>query len=54
MPEIWAAGIGRKSNAEYGSDLMAEMLRKLGIKYNPNNNGARYTRNNHTIVNNKS
>jgi len=28
-----AAGIGRKSKAEYGSDLMAEMLRELGIKY---------------------
>ena len=32
-PEVWAAGIGRKSRAEYGSDLMAEMLRELGIKY---------------------
>ena len=32
-PEVWSAGIGRKSNAQYGSDLMVEVLRELGIKY---------------------
>ena len=41
-PEIWAAGIGRKSNAEYGSDLMVEVLRELGIKYIALNPGASY------------
>jgi len=40
--EIWAAGIGRKSNAQYGSDLMVEMLRELGIKYIALNPGASY------------
>ena len=41
-PEIWAAGIGRKSNAQYGSDLMVEVLRELGIKYIALNPGASY------------
>ena len=40
--EIWAAGIGRKSNAQYGSDLMVEVLRELGIKYIALNPGASY------------
>ena len=40
--EIWSAGIGRKSNAQYGSDLMVEMLRELGIKYIALNPGASY------------
>ena len=30
-PEVWAAGIGRKSQAQYGSDLMVEVLRELGL-----------------------
>jgi thiamine pyrophosphate-dependent acetolactate synthase large subunit-like protein len=50
-PEIWAAGIGRKSNAEYGSDLMAEMLRELGIKYIALNPGASYRGLHDSIVN---
>jgi thiamine pyrophosphate-dependent acetolactate synthase large subunit-like protein len=41
-PEIWAAGIGRKSKAQYGSDLMVEVLRDLGIKYIALNPGASY------------
>jgi len=40
--EIWSAGIGRKSNAQYGSDLMVEVLRELGIKYIALNPGASY------------
>ena len=40
--EVWAAGIGRKSNAQYGSDLMVEVLRELGIKYIALNPGASY------------
>jgi thiamine pyrophosphate-dependent acetolactate synthase large subunit-like protein len=50
-PEIWAAGIGRKSKAEYGSDLMAEMLRELGIKYIALNPGASYRGLHDSIVN---
>ena len=49
--EIWAAGIGRKSRAEYGSDLMAEMLRELGIKYIALNPGASYRGLHDSIVN---
>jgi acetolactate synthase I/II/III large subunit len=41
-PEVWTAGIGRKSNAQYGSDLMVEVLRELGIKYIALNPGASY------------
>jgi acetolactate synthase I/II/III large subunit len=41
-PEVWAAGVGRKSNAQYGSDLMVEVLRELGIKYIALNPGASY------------
>jgi thiamine pyrophosphate-dependent acetolactate synthase large subunit-like protein len=41
-PEIWAAGVGKKSNAQYGSDLMVEVLRELGIKYIALNPGASY------------
>ena len=51
MPEVWAAGIGRKSKAEYGSDLMAEMLRELGIKYIALNPGASYRGLHDSIVN---
>ncbi len=40
--EVWSAGIGRKSNAQYGSDLMVEVLRELGIKYIALNPGASY------------
>ena len=50
-PEIWAAGIGRKSNAQYGSDLMVEMLRELGIKYIALNPGASYRGLHDSIVN---
>jgi acetolactate synthase-1/2/3 large subunit len=50
-PEVWAAGIGRKSNAQYGSDLMAEMLRELGIKYIALNPGASYRGLHDSIVN---
>jgi thiamine pyrophosphate-dependent acetolactate synthase large subunit-like protein len=50
-PEVWAAGIGRKSNAEYGSDLMAEMLRELGIKYIALNPGASYRGLHDSLVN---
>ena len=41
-PEIWSAGIGRKSKAQYGSDLMVEVLRELGIRYIALNPGASY------------
>lgn len=50
-PEVWAAGIGRKSRAEYGSDLMAEMLRELGVKYIALNPGASYRGLHDSIVN---
>ncbi len=50
-PEIWAAGIGRTSKAEYGSDLMAEMLRELGIRYIALNPGASYRGLHDSIVN---
>jgi thiamine pyrophosphate-dependent acetolactate synthase large subunit-like protein len=50
-PEIWAAGVGRKSNAQYGSDLMVEMLRELGIKYIALNPGASYRGLHDSIVN---
>ena len=49
--EIWAAGIGRKSNAQYGSDLMVEMLRELGIKYIALNPGASYRGLHDSLVN---
>ena len=42
VPEVWSAGIGKKSNAQYGSDLMVEVLRELGIKYIALNPGASY------------
>ncbi|HEX7226940.1 MAG TPA: hypothetical protein VF353_04130, partial [Candidatus Binatia bacterium] len=42
VPEVWSAGAGRKSNAQYGSDLMVEVLRELGIKYIALNPGASY------------
>src|SRR3990170_845723 len=41
-PEVWSAGVGKKSNAQYGSDLMVEVLRELGIKYIALNPGASY------------
>src|SRR5262245_31206910 len=50
-PEVWAAGIGRKSNAQYGSDLMVEMLRELGIKYIALNPGASYRGLHDSLVN---
>src|SRR5207253_5252789 len=50
-PEVWAAGIGRKSRAEYGSDLMAEMLRELGIRYIALNPGASYRGLHDSLVN---
>jgi acetolactate synthase-1/2/3 large subunit len=50
-PEIWAAGIGRKSNAQYGSDLMVEVLRELGIKYMALNPGASYRGLHDSLVN---
>src|SRR5499425_105336 len=50
-PEIWAAGIGRASKAQYGSDLMVEMLRELGIKYIALNPGASYRGLHDSIVN---
>ena len=50
-PEIWAAGIGRPSKAQYGSDLMVEMLRELGIKYIALNPGASYRGLHDSIVN---
>ncbi|HXF75855.1 MAG TPA: thiamine pyrophosphate-binding protein, partial [Methylomirabilota bacterium] len=49
--EVWAAGIGRKSNAQYGSDLMVEMLRELGVKYIALNPGASYRGLHDSIVN---
>ena len=49
--EAWAAGIGRKSNAQYGSDLMVEMLRELGIKYIALNPGASYRGLHDSLVN---
>jgi acetolactate synthase-1/2/3 large subunit len=50
-PEIWAAGIGRKSKAEYGSDFMVEILRELGIRYIALNPGASYRGLHDSIVN---
>src|SRR4029450_1343562 len=50
-PEVWAAGIGRRSNAQYGSDLMAEVLRELGIKYIALNPGASYRGFHDSLVN---
>ena len=50
-PEIWSAGIGRKSRAQYGSDLMVEVLRDLGIKYIALNPGASYRGLHDSIVN---
>jgi acetolactate synthase-1/2/3 large subunit len=50
-PEVWAAGIGKKSNAQYGSDLMVEVLRELGIKYIALNPGASYRGLHDSIVN---
>jgi acetolactate synthase I/II/III large subunit len=50
-PEVWAAGVGKKSNAQYGSDLMVEMLRELGIKYIALNPGASYRGLHDSIVN---
>ncbi|MGE5302519.1 MAG: thiamine pyrophosphate-binding protein [Alphaproteobacteria bacterium] len=49
--EIWAAGIGKKSSAQYGSDLMVEVLRELGIKYIALNPGASYRGLHDSIVN---
>ena len=50
-PEIWSVGIGRKSRAQYGSDLMVEVLRDLGIKYIALNPGASYRGLHDSIVN---
>jgi acetolactate synthase-1/2/3 large subunit len=50
-PEVWAAGIGSKSKAQYGSDLMVEMLRELGIKYIALNPGASYRGLHDSLVN---
>src|SRR5437773_5048248 len=50
-PEIWSAGIGRRSRAQYGSDLMVEVLRDLGIKYIALNPGASYRGLHDSIVN---
>ncbi len=50
-PEIWAAGVGSKSKAQYGSDLMVEVLRELGIKYIALNPGASYRGLHDSIVN---
>jgi thiamine pyrophosphate-dependent acetolactate synthase large subunit-like protein len=50
-PEVWSAGIGKKSNAQYGSDLMVEVLRELGIKYIALNPGASYRGFHDSIVN---
>jgi acetolactate synthase-1/2/3 large subunit len=50
-PEIWAAGIGRASKAQYGSDLMVEVLRELGIKYIALNPGASYRGLHDSLVN---
>ena len=51
VPEIWSAGIGKKSNAQYGSDLMVEVLRELGIKYIALNPGASYRGLHDSVVN---
>jgi acetolactate synthase I/II/III large subunit len=50
-PGVWAAGVGKKSNAQYGSDLMVEVLRELGIKYIALNPGASYRGLHDSIVN---
>jgi thiamine pyrophosphate-dependent acetolactate synthase large subunit-like protein len=50
-PEIWGAGVGKKSKAQYGSDLMVEVLRELGIKYIALNPGASYRGLHDSIVN---
>jgi acetolactate synthase-1/2/3 large subunit len=50
-PEVWAAGIGRQSRAEFGSDLMVEVLRELGIRYIALNPGASYRGLHDSIVN---
>ena len=31
--DAFAAGLGRPSRGRYGSDLMVEVLRELGIRY---------------------
>ncbi|HXG53037.1 MAG TPA: thiamine pyrophosphate-dependent enzyme [candidate division Zixibacteria bacterium] len=49
--EIWAAGIGRRSRAEYGSDLAVEVLRELGIRYIALNPGASYRGLHDSLVN---
>ena len=49
--ENWAAGIGSRSKAQYGSDLMVEMLRELGIKYIALNPGASYRGLHDSLVN---
>jgi thiamine pyrophosphate-dependent acetolactate synthase large subunit-like protein len=49
--ESWAAGIGSKSKAQYGSDLMVEVLRELGIKYIALNPGASYRGLHDSLVN---
>lgn len=49
--EAWSAGIGSKSKAQYGSDLMVEVLRELGIKYIALNPGASYRGLHDSLVN---
>lgn len=46
---IW--GIGRASKAEYGSDLMVEVLRAIGIRYIALNPGASYRGLHDSLVN---
>ena len=46
-----SAGIGKKSKAVYGSDLMVEVLRELGIRYIALNPGASYRGLHDSIVN---
>lgn len=49
--DSWSAGIGSKSKAQYGSDLMVEVLRELGIKYIALNPGASYRGLHDSLVN---
>ena len=48
---VSSLGVGRPSNAMYGSDLMVEVLRELGIRYIALNPGASYRGLHDSLVN---
>ena len=51
QPATSVLGTGKPSNAVYGSDLMVEMLRELGIRYIALNPGASYRGLHDSLVN---